>query len=509
MHHDATQIVERGSLVMSDGTGFLSECPHRRSHALATSHPTSQAVFVCDLATNLLPDHKAARGMYLPVVEPSHCNCCNNQSIPALPELNPVVASVVFQTAIRIAQAKDLPASLRWQAWHSQQFAQHRLAHCLARNDDPLTSQATGPSISLASKTSSHQVGRPRIGLVGFNSLYGLGQVNRDLVKQLSIDRWLVPDSPRMGKMDPERCEVVSRHASRESIERWMEGLNVVLFVEQPPFENLMSAARRSNVAVICIPNWEWLNSGQPWVSELSGMICPTQHTYSLVESWRTRFGFTFANTCVPWPIDIDRYAYKERFYCNRFLYVGGRGGYPARDVDNVRPDVCRKGLQLILQVARWIPESQWTIVTEESVIDAPRNVRIIRWIDRAEDLYPQGDVCVQPSYWEGTGLPLLECQAAGLPLITVDCPPMNEYRPWLKIPVVNEYFATLDSSHNIVVPEIDATKLAELIRAAIGCDIRYTSQAARQYIADHHNWHTARDQILQAINTILSSYVS
>ena len=46
---------------------------------------------------------------------------------------------------------------------------------------------------------------------------------------------------------------------------------------------------------------------------------------------------------------------------------------------------------------------------------------------DRA-DLYRQGDVAVQPSKLEGVGFNILEPVACGVPTITTDCEPMNEW---------------------------------------------------------------------------------
>lgn len=50
--------------------------------------------------------------------------------------------------------------------------------------------------------------------------------------------------------------------------------------------------------------------------------------------------------------------------------------------------------------------------------------------LDRMLELYRSCHVSVLPSKFEGIGLPFLESMAAGLPVITVDAPPMNE---WVK----------------------------------------------------------------------------
>jgi hypothetical protein len=43
-------------------------------------------------------------------------------------------------------------------------------------------------------------------------------------------------------------------------------------------------------------------------------------------------------------------------------------------------------------------------------------------------ELYLTGDICIQPSKMEGIGFMVLEPACAGLPVITTNYPPMNEY---------------------------------------------------------------------------------
>ncbi|MGH0038211.1 MAG: glycosyltransferase family 4 protein [Myxococcota bacterium] len=63
-------------------------------------------------------------------------------------------------------------------------------------------------------------------------------------------------------------------------------------------------------------------------------------------------------------------------------------------------------------------------------VDDDPRITRITGDLAQGEyyDLFASCQVCLAPSRWEGTGLHLFEAAAFGMPMITNDIPPMNEF---------------------------------------------------------------------------------
>ena len=65
----------------------------------------------------------------------------------------------------------------------------------------------------------------------------------------------------------------------------------------------------------------------------------------------------------------------------------------------------------------------------EVSLPPADERVQVVvSNLSSISDLYSTGDICVQPSKMEGIGFMVLEPACAGLPVITTDYPPMNEF---------------------------------------------------------------------------------
>jgi hypothetical protein len=85
----------------------------------------------------------------------------------------------------------------------------------------------------------------------------------------------------------------------------------------------------------------------------------------------------------------------------------------------------------------------------------------------------------------------MLECQAAGLPLITTDAAPMNEYEPLLRLPARTRQ-VRLFGPRWIDAHEITPADLAAAMQNLHGRDIHGESHAARAFIEVRHSWAVA-----------------
>jgi glycosyltransferase involved in cell wall biosynthesis len=284
--------------------------------------------------------------------------------------------------------------------------------------------------------TCRHEPGT--IGLVGWNTATGLGTINRDLVRLLGIRHWLCPPHPMLAPVREHhrRDMEITRDVSPSAVRQWVQQLDWLLFAEQPYLDFLPQLAAHAGVGIACIPMWELIRPTDPWLQFVDVMICPTRHTERLMNDWRCRYGFGWKTIRVSWPIDTRRFPMRERQVCREFLFVNGWGGGHARYLDGSPFPYSRKGLEVILDAACLAPDLKFIVRSlAQTPSRLPPNVRLAPAVQDHSALYDRGDVCIQPSHYEGLGLQLLECQAAGMPLITTAAPPMNEVQPWQVIP--------------------------------------------------------------------------
>ena len=236
--------------------------------------------------------------------------------------------------------------------------------------------------------------------------------------------------------------------------------------------------ARDVGIPVACIPMWEFTNLKLDWVYVTDLMLCPTLFTFELLSDWRQRFGFAWDVVHVPWPVDTRRFRYRQRRRCDRFLFVNGGGGCQGVRADGSRAGYRRKGMEVLFEAARLLQPIPFIVYTQIApVTPAPANVELRPPpMDNAR-LYDDGDVCVQPSHWEGLGLQLLECQAAGLPLVTIDAPPMNEFEPMRTVPSRQKELLLGEGDHVITSHRIAPEDLAAELESVYRTDIREASE--------------------------------
>jgi glycosyltransferase involved in cell wall biosynthesis len=277
----------------------------------------------------------------------------------------------------------------------------------------------------------------------------------------------------------------------------WLDGLDWLLFVQKPYLPDVAQTARQMGVSVACVPNWEWLTPDLDWLPYVDLMLCPAATTARLLGRWRRDLGFAWDVAHVPWPIDPGRFPFRPRDRCRRFLFINGMGGTQALRPDGSRTPYRRKGAEVVAAAAGLLPGVPFLVYSQDRRLPAlPANVEVRPAPADNADLYRDGDVCVQPSRWEGLGLQLLECQAAGLPVVTTDAPPMNECRPFRAVPAADTEVVFVAGDYPVESQLVRPEDLAAALAAVYDTDLRDASHQARLYIERERSWPRVRDAL-------------
>lgn len=321
------------------------------------------------------------------------------------------------------------------------------------------------------------QVKEKRLGLVGFDTASGLGELNRQIVKHGDVYRWLVrPHSKhQMTGYDHNTDQMVCPTGVK--IPSFLDHVGVVLFAETPYYDSLVNQCQRANRRIVCIPMQEWMPTQlSGWPAGVDLFLCPTVHC------WK-QFHSKLPCAYYPWPIDLDRFTYRERKVCKRFVFINGHGGYKHR-----------KGGQLIRKMLSDIPDLPITIYDQTDQSWGKADVR--RRVPSNAQLYEEGDVLLCPHSVDGLGLELLEALASGMPVVSTAGSPWNEY------PAIARIEADVERKHirrpvswwNPSVPH-----LKKICQELIGTDITRASVEAREW-AETRAWDQHADDLFDLI---------
>jgi glycosyltransferase involved in cell wall biosynthesis len=340
--------------------------------------------------------------------------------------------------------------------------------------------------------------GPAKVGLIGWNTATGLGAMNRDLVRRGLVDRWLVFGHPGFATLPvPETiCQIDSVPYNPDyDLSPWLDGLDWLLFLEHPYVKDCTRQAHDHRVRVAFIPMWELANPRHDWLPLIDLVICPHLWCYRVFKDWKSRYDAGWDVVHIPWPVDFHRLPYRQRQRCRRFLFINGTGGCRAVSLQNGSASPRRKGIDLVLDAAALVPSASFLVYTQRPLTRAcPPNVELRSERSGRAELYREGDVCLQPSHWEGLGLQMLECQAAGIPLVTTDAPPMNEYKPLRVVPVHQRDVVSIADFHPFTANFMKAEDLAAILQEIQGADVSGASRAAREFIERERGWDRALD---------------
>jgi glycosyltransferase involved in cell wall biosynthesis len=221
---------------------------------------------------------------------------------------------------------------------------------------------------------------------------------------------------------------------------------------------------------------WEWFRGADPHWRHCDLFVCPNRRCLEVVR----QYGWHNA-VQLPWLLDLSRFPVRR---------IGGSGCLFVHNAGLVDRDD-RKGtrdtIQAFMRVRR---DDLRLLVRIQREVDLPKyDGRVeVRFgnLDQPGALYEQGDVAIQPSKLEGLGFMILEAVVSGLPVITLDHAPMNEYVLQPQMRVRKQWFKRRAYSTNWVKhSHLRLPQQADLVRKIAWCaqnDLTSISRANRQW---------------------------
>lgn len=320
---------------------------------------------------------------------------------------------------------------------------------------------------------------RLRIGLVGYNCNTGLGELNRQIAKYCEIDTWLlkphdkVPTNPLA-----ETCDtIVCKTGDKKKIEQFVRQVDCIVFCETPYYTELVTYAQKHSKRLVCVPMLEWMPAGgRGWPKLVDLFLCPTKQCYDA-------FSKTVPCKYFPWPVDTAHFPYSQRSVCNKFLFIAGHGGWEGR-----------KGIAVIQAARKIWPEMP--LAVRSQVAADWHGCQLLPSPASNSGLYSVGDVLVSPHSVDGLGLEPIEALASGMPVISTDGEPWNEFPSIGKIQAGIEK-RTIRRPIDWYLP--DPASLVEICRGLLAEDISEQSKAGREW-AEARDWAKLADSFMELV---------
>lgn len=336
-----------------------------------------------------------------------------------------------------------------------------------------------------------------RIGSIGWLTNQGQGRMVQAFKKHIGIDEMIGCYHPSRSLREDwidDGVEVTGVPLKDHWVEELLEKVDVLLLSETGFNPFTYQLARLMGKKVVLIPMWEFVFWGQ-W-QHVDWFIAPTLACYDFITR---NLGFENV-THIPWPLDLDEFEFRQRKNCYLFLHNAGWLGWKyirkgTREVVRAFNDFGDEGIPCYLRSQMHLPDD----------MRPEKNVWVNREnTDDASECYHYGDVAIQPSRWEGIGFTILEAMACGIPVMTTDAKPMNEYFPDERF-LIKAKMVRNRRIENPSAPEweIDIKDLREKVRALYRKDISKESRNVRKIIEDTYNWDVQRNKFCEVLEGV------
>lgn len=343
------------------------------------------------------------------------------------------------------------------------------------------------------------------VGIVSYLSERGLGNMCHDLRRQLGIDRQLViPDGDwpmRLDWCNGEEFYLREWTIQRDDLVAWKQTdkIDTLVSIETGFGDNTFRWAKELGMRTVLIAMWENYSPKHPAYQNVDLFICPSWKCFQEIQSDNKIF--------LPYPVDTTEFKFQERTGpAKKFIHNAGSGGLGGR-----------KGtLEAIMGFIEANVDARLVIRAQQSdfldkigkmlkmdpLLDDPRIMLVHSQIPERADLYKDGDVLIYVSHYDGHSLVALEGMSCGMPVITTDAEPMNEYWSGLSplcVKVAERKPAGTVNPH-CMANWVDIKDLAAKIRFCAREPMSAISHSNRLLVEKSHSWDVLRDRWKKAL---------
>jgi glycosyltransferase involved in cell wall biosynthesis len=308
------------------------------------------------------------------------------------------------------------------------------------------------------------EVDLSRWAVVSYKDDTGLGREAQVLRTILGLGYHLVSPSKQIEGLPLEGPNEIpfERDLSLPELKAILSRLEGIIFFESNYWHpQLLSVAKELGLKIVCAPNWEWFDGDDAQWQHCDLFVCYSRFTEKIV----TSYGW-HKTVVIPAPLDLARFAQRHiagpaRTFIHNAGLVNEDDRKGTRDTILAFKRIARKDISLKVRMQKEVDLPE---------IDERIQV-IVGNLKEPQALYAEGDVAIQPSKMEGIGFMVLEPFCCGMPVITLDYPPMNEYIKTPELLVRKQWFKrNALPSHWIKHAHLRLPDLADLSKKIAWC---------------------------------------
>lgn len=280
-------------------------------------------------------------------------------------------------------------------------------------------------------------------------------------------------------------------------IDEWIKdnNLDVVVFNEEYDWE-LVKAAKRTRAKVFTYLDF-YKDDWRADMGLFDSVLCSTKRTYHMVKAF-------CAAQYIGWGVDTD--LFRPAIHDPEYTFFHN-AGWLGNNYRKMTPAV----IAAFDSISRLSPDFSLFVHSQVKlemlpsiIIDIVKNnPRIIFHVETlpAPGLYHKGKIMLFPTKLEGLGLPLFEGLSCGMPVITTNAPPMNEFVRDNHTGLLVDLAFRTTREDNVAFPEeiIDMMDLSRKMARLASDDklLRTMSKNARRYAEEELRFSLLADRIL------------